>query len=356
MLREHHGRRLRARGAPCAGAAALLLASALAPRNASAETLPFGEIVVQRSEAALGCPSEAELVARTLSLGVPRPDAPQEPLKIEVSFTRGESDYIAHIRASGRKTGDRELRERGTDCAPLLDAVAVVLTVLLDLLPQAAVDSAPPAPPAEKVTPPQPPPAQKAEPALQTSPVAANEPSPSSESSGAGTGGGVRLAGGAGYGMLGTVVSPWFSGGGFVTFLGLEGSVEGFWVPMRTIAYQGGLVDVDLFGGGLELCYGDDIAGAPPLRAGACASAVAGALSGAGRGFDTPGSSTDLWLAAGVSIDARFSLTREIGVRVELQSLFSPVMQTFSVDGLGEAFRSSDASVILSVGPELTIW
>jgi hypothetical protein len=334
------------------------VAGAFAPRIALAETLPFGEIVVQRSEEALGCPTEAELVARTLSLGVPRPGAPQEPLKIEVSFERGENDYIAHIRASGRKTGDRELRERGADCAPLLDAVAVVLTVLLDLLPQAAPDAAAPTSPAAKAPPPEPPPpAKKSEPPRQRSSAPANVQARSmAESSGPSIGGGVRLAGGAGYGLLATVVSPWFSGGGFVTFLGLETSLEGFWVPMRTIDYQGGFVDVELFGGLVELCYGDDIAADPALRAGACATFGAGALSGEGRDFDNEGSSTDVWLGAGVSIDGRLSLSRELGVRLELQSLFFPVTQTFTVDGLGQAFRSSDASVILSVGPELTIW
>src|SRR5687768_17644167 len=117
------------------GALALFAHVALHAGSARAETLPFGEISVRHGAGAESCPSERELVDRTLSLGVVRSELPPEPLRIAVSFERRGSDYIAYIRASGRKTGERELRESGPECRPLLDASAVVLSVLLDLLP-----------------------------------------------------------------------------------------------------------------------------------------------------------------------------------------------------------------------------
>jgi hypothetical protein len=327
---------------------------ALGVPSARAETLPFGEIAVRYAAGAESCPSERELVERTLSLGVARADAPPEPLHVEVSFERAGSDYVARIRSSGRKTGERELRESGPECRPLLDATAVVLSVLLDLLPPEQVAPEPtaaaPTPPAQPAPPPPPPPpARPSEPPSPPAKPPASTPSWS-------WGGGVRLAGGAGYGLLGEAVSPWLSGGAFVHFLGIEASLEGLFVPERSIDYRGGVVDVALLGGLLEGCYEEGVQGTPWLRAGACASFGLGALSAAGRGFDDEDESTDLWMAAGVSLDGRAALTRALGVRAELSSLFFPIEQTLSVENLGEAFRSTNASVILSVGPELTIW
>jgi hypothetical protein len=321
--------------------------------SARAETLPFGEIAVRHAAGAESCPSERELVERTLSLGVARADAPPEPLRVEVSFERAGSDYVARIRSSGRKTGERELRESGPECRPLLDATAVVLSVLLDLLPPEQVAPEPtaaaPTPPAKPAPPPPPPPARPSEPARLPEKPPDSTPSWS-------WGGGVRLAGGAGYGLLGDAVSPWLSGGAFVHFLGVEASLEGLFVPERSIDYRGGVVHVALLGGMLEGCYDQDVQGISWLRAGACASFGLGALSASGTGFDDEGESTDLWMAAGVSLDGRAALTRALGVRAELSSLFFPIEQTLSVENVGEAFRSTNASVILSVGPELTIW
>jgi hypothetical protein len=321
---------------------------------ARAETLPFGEIAVRHAAGAESCPSERELVERTLSLGVARADAPPEPLRVEVSFERAGSDYVARIRSSGRKTGERELRESGPECRPLLDATAVVLSVLLDLLPPEQVApeptaAAPTPPPKPAPPPPPPPPAQPSEPPRVPAKTPDSTPSWS-------WGAGVRVAGGAGYGLLGDAVSPWLSGGAFVQFLGIEASLEGLFVPERSIDFRGGVVDVALLGGMLEGCYEEDVQGISWLRAGACGGFGLGVLSAAGRGFDDEDESTDLWMAAGVSLDGRAALTRALGVRAELSSLFFPIEQTLSVENLGEAFRSTSASVILSVGPELTIW
>ncbi len=321
--------------------------------RAHAETLPFGEISVRYAAGAESCPSEHELVQRTLSLGVARPDVPPEPLRIEVSFERAGHEYVAHIRASGRKTGDRVLRESGPECRPLLDASAVVLSVLLDLLPPEQGDSEPQAEAKAPPPPPAPPPPAPPPPVL----APALEPTkPAKSPASTALAGGVRLAGGAGYGLLGDAVSPWFSGGAFVQFLGVEASLEGFFVPERRVDYRGGVIDIGLVGGLLEACYDETIPGLTGVRAGACGSFGLGVLSAASDGFDRQGESTDLWIGAGVSLDGRAALTRALGVRAKLSSLFLPVDQTLSVENLGIAFRSTNASVILSVGPEFTIW
>lgn len=319
---------------------------------AHAQTLPFGEISVRHEAGAESCPSESELVARTLSLGGARADAPTEPLKIEVSFARRGSDYIAHLSASGRKTGERELFESGPECGPLLDATAVVLSVLLDLLPPEPAEPAP-VPEASDPAPAPTPPPLTAQQSVPTRPMPPALVTPPSEAS---LGAGARLAGGAGYGLLGDAVSPWLSAAAFVRFLGIEASLEGFFVPERRIQYAGGYVEVDLLGGMLEACYDERLGAVTWLRAGACGSFGLGMLSGRGRGFDHPGDSTDLWMGAGVSVDARAAFTRALGLRLELSSLFLPVSQTLSVENVGKPFRTTDASVILSVGPELTIW
>lgn len=323
----------------------------LGARDVRAETLPFGEIRVRHEAGAESCPSEGEIVARTLSLGVARPDAALEPLEIEVSFAREGTDYIAHLRASGRKTGERELRESGPECRPLLDATAVVLSVLLDLLPPEQVEPAPPVATPLPASAPQPrPPAQ-----IQAQPRYPAAAAPV-VSEAARVSGGARLATGAGYGLLGDAVSPWLSGGVFLEFVGIEASLEGFFVPERRIEYGGGYVGVQLMGGVLEACYDENLGTMEWLRAGACAGFGLGALAGRGRGFDYPGDSTDLWMGAGVSLDARAAFTRALGLRLELSCVLLPVSQTLSVRNVGTPFRTTDASVILSVGPEFTIW
>jgi hypothetical protein len=142
----------------------------------------------------------------------------------------------------------------------------------------------------------------------------------------------------------------------FLELLGIEASLEGFFVPERRIEEGGGYVEVDLAGGVLEACYDENVGAIAWLRAGACGSFAVGVLSGRGIGFDHPGNSTDLWLGAGVALDGRAAFTRALGLRLELSCLFLPVSQTLSVENVGTPFRTTDASVILSVGPEITIW
>src|SRR4051794_33792267 len=111
----------------------LLLLVVLVANPALGEPVPGGEVRVERTERALGCPTEQALVRAALAHGAAPPTAPSTPLAVSVQFDGDQSSLRAVIRASGAKTGERLLRTDGTDCGKLAEAAAVVVAVLLDL-------------------------------------------------------------------------------------------------------------------------------------------------------------------------------------------------------------------------------
>ena len=183
-----------------------LLIFLLAPR-ALAEVMPGGEVHVERSDEALACPSEQELVRAALALGR-APEVPTSmPLAVSVRFDRSGDTYRAVVTSTGAKTGERELRtEQQPDCAKLAAATAVVVSVLFDLLPpEAAASFELPPPPAQPSRPKARPPAPR--PAPTPTPARAEPPrtGPPLELL-------VRAEGGVGYGLLGGRLSPGLGG------------------------------------------------------------------------------------------------------------------------------------------------
>src|SRR2546423_13622206 len=116
----------------------LVLLLLLVANPALCEPVPGGEVRVERTERALGCPGEQAFVQTALAQGAAPTTTPSVPLEVSVQFDGDQSSLRAVIRASGAKTGERLLRTEGTDCGKLAEAAAVVVAVLLDLVPPEA--------------------------------------------------------------------------------------------------------------------------------------------------------------------------------------------------------------------------
>ena len=99
-----------------------------------------------RSPAATDCPLAGELrtaVERIVQRSIA--SSPGDRLIVDVQFLRGDSGFEAVVRLAGAKQGERRLTDTGGSCAPLEQAVAVTLALLVDLDPEPPEPMRPPA-------------------------------------------------------------------------------------------------------------------------------------------------------------------------------------------------------------------
>jgi hypothetical protein len=294
-----------------------------------------GSIVVERAETAAECPDEASLVRATLALGT-LPAAASPPLNVEVAFRHEPTGYVAQITATGRTEGVREVTKDGDTCAPLAEAVSVVLAVLFDLAPRVEE----PAPARAPVPPPSPP--------VETplGPGVIDEPRPSRSSLGAG------VEAGAAYGLLGGALVGTLGGAVRPRWGHWELAAGALWAPGRTVDYSPGTVSLSLVAGRAEGCgWLRDSARRPDL--GLCAGFLAGALRGHGRGFREEGSAVDAWLALEAGVAGRWPLSSNFALRLGISLLVPTRKQSFSVKELGSAYESSPVAGVAELGPEL---
>jgi hypothetical protein len=325
---------------------------------ARGEPVPGGEVRVERGPGALACPGEQELVQAALGLGAPpaaRPGAAQE---IFVRFDGDGAALRVLVRASGPKSGDRELRTEGPDCAKLAQATAVVVAVLLDLVPPEAVASFEDMAAAESV--PAPGPSAGAAASQPPAPPPPRAPPPRAAPS---TGSEFELAaraeGALALGLLGGAVSPVVGGSAALRRDAWEASLGGAWVAPRNVPFEditGTSVELALAFGFGEACL--RLTGTPASRwdTWLCGRVAAGLLEGRGRNFDTDSVSRELWLAAGPGVAGRLRLDRVLSLRFGLGGLLTLGRRTFVVDGYGEAYATPLVSAALSAGVELTIF
>ncbi|HTQ05126.1 MAG TPA: hypothetical protein VMI54_14780 [Polyangiaceae bacterium] len=325
---------------------------------ALAEPVPGGDVHVERSDRAFDCPSEAELVKAALALGAAPATPGVTPISIAVRFDRSPSSYLATVSATGEKEGERVLRTDDADCKRLADSVAVVLALLLDLVPpevaaaraapasaEPAPKAAPPAaakppPAAPPLTPPAPPPPSSSEPA---EPLVAS----------------VRAEGAFAYGLLGAVVSPYVGGAlalgrGRVTL-----ALGGDWVAPSTVSFaplSPAKVRVWLAYGFVDGCFRAVRSTSLAWDGSICARFAAGALAGAGRGFDQDFSTHDPWFAAGPVAVLRYRFGRVFSLRLDALALVALGHQRLRVHDYGSAFQSLPLAAGLAAGPEVSIW
>jgi hypothetical protein len=298
-------------------------------------------------------------VHAALALGTPPAEPAAEPVVIEVAFDGDGASLRALVRASGSKTGERELKTDGADCTKLSESVAVVVAVLLDLVPPEAIASFD-VPGTTPLATPVPPPLAPA-PAPAPAPPPPHPPAPSSRAAPVEHPLAVwlRAEGGIAVGPLGPVVSPWFGGAAGVRRERWQLGLGGAWYAPREVPFDavpGTHIDLSLAAGSAEGCLGFPEALGKDWDMGACAVFSAGALTGAGKGFDHEETKTELWLVAGPRADLHWRLSRSFALRLALGGLVTLGKRTFAVSGYGEAFTTPPVSAFASLGPELVIY
>jgi hypothetical protein len=322
---------------------ALLVLICLASAHASAAELPGGTLVVHRTAEAADCPDAAALIASTLELGTTLPPAAPAPLHLEVSFRREQSGYAAEVRASGRTEGVRDVTKEGATCAPLAEAVSVVLAVLLDLTPRATAPR-PPAPP-----PPAPAPVAPGSASERPPPATPAGPSAPSESLAFGAG----IQGGAAYRLVGDGLAPTVSAVVHVRLARWELFAGGLWAPGGSADYLEHTIEMSLLSAKLGGC-----AWLRPSRtrvdAALCASFLAGNLRAHGKGFPHDLPASDAWFAFGVGVAGRLPLVSKLALRLEISALVPTRKQTYTVAFTQGAYETSPVSALVELGPELT--
>jgi hypothetical protein len=331
----------------------VLLFSALVASPVFAEPVPGGEVRVERSDTAADCPSEQALVQAALALGS-APDGVAKGSTIAVRFERDGSSYRALVSASGQKTGERELSVDDPDCRRLADAVAVVVAVLLDIVPQEAAASFEVPPPSGP--PPAPSPRAKSAP---LPPVTAPAARPHVEKAPWALA--LRAEASLSVGLLGGAVSPTFGGSAAVTHGPWQAALGGFWVVPREVPFDAvpardAGVFVTLALGTADGCYRFAGGAQRSWETWVCARFVAGVISGDGRGFDHNYPTHEAWFGAGPVFALRLPLSRAFALRFGASAVVTLGDHTFRVENYGTAFDSPPLSAMVSFGPELTIW
>jgi len=326
-----------------AAVALALFVLALSAQTAAAAELAGGTLGVRRDEATSDCPDATTLACATLALGRSS-NAPRPALDVEVTFRRESAGYVAQIRTRGDAEGVREIAKPGERCAPLAEAVAVVLVVLFDLTPRET--SAEPLVGSRRAPAPAPLPAP--------SPLPASTPAAGArvENSGPRRSIGVLLAGGAAYGLLGGAVVGTLSFDARARRGHFELALSGLLAPRRTVEHAPGRALVSLAAGGLAGCAW---LGLDTLRPdfGLCVGFLAGRLHAEGRGYLRSETANDAWFAWQASADGRWPLTANLSIGLEISLLVPTRRQEFTVANAGVAFESSPVAGLIEEGPEL---
>jgi hypothetical protein len=330
-------RRSRIFSAPSACFALSALAAMLAAAPARSADFAGGTLVVHRNAATADCPDEAALARATLALGA-LPAAPGPALHVELEFHHDRTGYVAQLRTSGSTEGVRDVAKEGDSCAPLAEAVTVILAVLFDLTPRET-------PPASAAT------AAGAAPG-RSLPPGATPPPAEREGSSRPASLGVVAAGGAGYGLLGNAFVGTLSAAARPRLGHFELALGALWAPNRSVEFAPGRVLMSLLAFRVDGCAWLRSAVVEP-DLGLCAGFLAGSLRAEGDGFLTDIPANDAWFAFEASAQGRWPFSRNVALQLAISLVVPARQQTFTVANAGVAFESSPVAGLLELGPEL---
>lgn len=322
--------------------ALLLLVAVGWVRPARAADFAGGTLTVVRDEATRGCPDEDALGRATLALGTPQEHTGK--VEVTVEFQRDAFGYGAVVRTRGPGGGERELRKPGPDCAPLAEAVSVVLAIVFDLAPRDAPAEPEPAPEAE------PAPAQASPPRAEAE--VRPRPAPPPEHTGPTLLLGAGAHGGGAYGLLGNAPVGAVSGAVRAQLARWELGAGALFAPHRRVEYLGRAVVLSVLAGRLGACAWLSPSRSRPDIA-LCAGALLGRLRGEGRGFYRDSTANELWLAAEAGAAVRVPIVSNVALRLGISAIVPSRRQEFTVLRAGTAFESSPAAGLLELGPEL---
>lgn len=245
--------------------------------------------------------------------------ASSDQLRVMVLFDRIGDDYLADVRFSGAKPGERRLRDRGPDCTSLEEAVAVTIVLLLDSEHQSRERT----PPLRLH-------------AVSTIKMSKGkvDPLPRVARSSEWT---LGAKGGLLWGASDTT-SSWLALSAGISFAQRwQLELGALTLLPNTQSYGQGVITVSMNAAEVRGCrlFGDS------LLFGICVVPTLGRLHGSGRGFDHDVRSNLLWAALGASVSARMQLNRHWFVGLEATSWWPLEDQTFSVENLGAGWNSS---------------
>jgi hypothetical protein len=313
--------------------------------SVEAKPVRGGELRVRRSAVAVDCPDEEALSASLAAMEGAAPLEPDSQISVEVELDRDGAGYVARIRASGMKSGERELRDSGDDCTPLAYATGVALAILFD---SSSVHA-------------------EARP-LRSTPVPAPRPTPSADTE-------VRretavpaaslrqhwptaslaVQLGFGAGVLGYSIT-----GQLAVSLRLRASprwglsLGALWAPGRKLPHGPGVGSVQLLAGRAE--FTATLAEAQPGRLAVSAGVASGALKGAGLGYDQDYEATVFWLAPAVGAVGSWRLGSGGAFSLSTTLLVPHRAHRFRVAHVpGAAFESAPAAALLELGAELSL-
>jgi predicted outer membrane lipoprotein len=278
-------------------------------------------IAVARAPSAEDCPDAERIGAQVERiLGRPLAAAGTVPaaLAVKVEFARLGPSYVATVRITGAREGERELRDEGPTCEGLADAVAVTTALLVD-----PVDRAPPPPRA---------------------------PSPQ-------RGSWLELwASGRAGGATGLVGGPtWIAGGAVEALLGPLTSIELGAAATGAHADELGAGTVQVRLWYVELGVFRSIT-AGDLRLGPLAQVMGGGLAGRGEGYPSSSSASLAWFAAGAG--ARADILLGAGVRLGARALavVPARKQSFSIKYVGTTQESSAVGAVAEIALGVKFW
>lgn len=313
---------------------ALLL---LLPSAAHAHDLS-ATLRVEREAGAEQCAESADLQRRVDTI-LRRPTGGDQAgeLIIDVRFARtADGAFVAHVAATGKKSGQRLLRDNGSSCEALSDAVSVAIALLLDTRATDTTDASSTSDGRER---PQNMPVMQSPPDRARSNDALRWPSPGAPTWQAQA----RIGGGAAYGLGGA--GAWLGSVG----LGARGrhwllELEASGTAPDSTEFDTGQVRTSLVLASFRACYllGRSFAIGP------CAELGLGRLRGEGLGFDGAQTSSLPWTAGGLGLTAQAALGPTLFADFGATLWVPTRRQTFSVQNAGIAWESKPVAGVLS--------
>lgn len=287
-------------------------------------------IVVTRAPGAEDCPS-AQQFSRQVEEIVGRPltsaEAAPSAILVQVAFSRASQGYEARVQLTGQRQGERLLRDSGSTCDDLGDAVAIATALLFDQVstPPASESRAASVGPSHSLEP-------------RTRPF------------------GLWLDGRVGVG-LGLVSGPtWTMGGALGAEFGSDTLLElgAAMTTPRTLAFGSGAVRVRLRYA--ELGFFQALTAGRALRVGPSAALLFGVTTGVGENYPLSNTASLPWLAVAVGLRADFRVSRVLSVSARAQAVVPTRKQVFSVGYAGAAYESGPVAALADIAFGVKFW
>ena len=321
-------------GSKRGAAARLVLAFAVAgaPCDARAEGVP--DLEVTRAEGAARCPDGVEL--RRLAAHLGTEDGPAH--RYRVSFAFDGVSYVADVE-DDTSPRSRRLVDKSPTCAPLAEAVALVLATMWT---------------SEHAVPPLAPPSTPAPAPTNAPPLDAPSRPLDREGSRTSLASPLRASVSVGSGVAAALVravAPVVLADGALDAAHVSLAVGALWIPNERLGDGPGFVDVALVAGDARGCAFTGGA----VQLGACARVFGGGLFATGIGYAVNAHATRPWFAGALEIFLAGPLVPRARLRYRLAfDAIAPLhAEEFSVAGAGPAYATPSFGGLLALAVEI---